>query len=76
LPTMKSTADALASLQALSEVVPEMRAGQLMAALGEVCVDLHGRGLWDVEDSELLKAISRFRQGVSESAVLRTLLVK
>ena len=34
-----------AALQELSEVIPEMRSGQLMAAVGELCADLHGRGL-------------------------------
>ncbi len=51
-----------AALQELSEVVPEMRTGQLMAAVGELCADLHGRGLWDAEDSELAEAIWQFRR--------------
>ena len=54
-----------AALQELSTVVPEMRAGQLMAAIGELCADLHGRGLWEASDTELLEAVSalppRFR---------------
>jgi hypothetical protein len=33
------------ALQGVSELVPQLRAGQLMAALGELCTDLHGRGL-------------------------------
>ena len=37
--------DLFAALQELSEIAPEMRAGQLMAAVGELCADLHGRGL-------------------------------
>jgi hypothetical protein len=40
----------------------EMRSGQLMAAIGEVCTDLHGRGLWEATDSELLEAIWQFRR--------------
>lgn len=43
-----------AALQSLSEAIPEMRAGQLVAAVGELCADLHGRGLWDASDAELL----------------------
>jgi hypothetical protein len=39
-----------------------MRAGQLVAAVGEVCVDLHGRGLWDASDEELLEAVWRFQR--------------
>ena len=62
-------AELLVALQALAEIVPQMRAGQLMAALGEVCADLHGRGLWDAEDGELLEAVWRFRRGIEAAAV-------
>jgi hypothetical protein len=51
-----------ARLSELAELIPEMRAGQLMSAVGELCVDLHGRGLWDATDSELLEAIWQFRR--------------
>jgi hypothetical protein len=51
-----------AALRSLAELVPEMRAGQLMAAIGELCADIHGRGLWDAEDSELLEAVWQFRR--------------
>ena len=54
--------DVFAVLQELSEVIPEMRSGQLMAAVGELCADLHGRGLWDAEDRELLEAVWLFRR--------------
>jgi hypothetical protein len=57
----------LLALQSLSEMVPQMRLGQLMAALGELCADLHGRGLWDAEDAELLEAVWRFRRGIEEA---------
>ena len=50
-----------AALQALVEIVPEMRGGQFMAAIGELCADLHGRGLWDAADAELLEAVWKFR---------------
>ena len=50
------------ALQSLSEAVPEMRVGQLIAAVGELCTDLHGRGLWDAADTELLEAIWQFRR--------------
>jgi hypothetical protein len=49
-------------LSELAELVPEMRAGQLIAAIGEVCADLHGRGLWDATDAELLEAVWHFRR--------------
>jgi hypothetical protein len=51
-----------AALRSLSELVPEMRAGQLMSAIGELCADIHGRGLWDAEDAELLEAVWQFRR--------------
>jgi molybdopterin converting factor small subunit len=54
--------DVFAALQELSEVIPEMRTGQLMAAVGELCSDLHGRGLWDAEDDELFEAVWQFRR--------------
>jgi len=50
------------SLQELSELVPEMRAGQLIAAVAELCADLHGRGLWDAGDAELVEAVWQFRR--------------
>lgn len=56
------------ALQELSEVVPDMRTGQLMAAIGELCTDLHGRGLWDASDEELLEAVWQFRRNY-EAAV-------
>ena len=55
-------ADVFTALKELSELIAEMRAGQLMAAVGELCSDLHGRGLWDAEDDELLEAVWQFRR--------------
>jgi hypothetical protein len=51
-----------AAFQSLADIVSEMRGGQLMAAVGELCTDLHGRGLWDATDTELLEAVWRFRR--------------
>ncbi len=56
------------TLQELSEFLPDMRTGQLMAAIGELCTDLHGRGLWDASDEELLEAVWQFRRNY-EAAV-------
>ncbi|HEU5117389.1 MAG TPA: hypothetical protein VFT74_12165, partial [Isosphaeraceae bacterium] len=50
------------SVRSLNEILPEMRAGQLVATLGELCADLHGRGLWDASDEELLEAAWQFRR--------------
>jgi hypothetical protein len=61
-------ADLFAALSELSEVIPEMRTGQLMAAVGELCADLHGRGLWDAADAELIEAAWLFRRNY-EAAV-------
>ena len=51
-----------AALGELVDMVPDMRAGQVMAAVGELCADLHGRGLWDATDAELLEAVWQFRR--------------
>jgi hypothetical protein len=63
-------AELFAALTELAEIIPEMRAGQLMAAVGELCADLHGRGLWDASDAELLEAAWQFRRNV-EAATSR-----
>ncbi len=57
------------ALQALAEIVPEMRGGQLMAAVGELCTDLHGRGLWDAADTELLEAVWQFRRNFEAATI-------
>jgi hypothetical protein len=62
-------AELFAALRALSEVIPEMRAGQLMAAIGELCADLHGRGLWDATDAELLEAVWQFQRNFEAATV-------
>ncbi len=46
------------ALQSLSIAIPQMRGGQLMAAIGELCFDLHGRGLWEATDEEFLEAMA------------------
>ena len=58
-----------AALQELSADIPEMRAGQLMAAIGELCADLHGRGLWDAADAELFEAVWQFRREFEAATV-------
>jgi hypothetical protein len=59
------------ALQALADVVPEMRSGQLIAAVGELCADIHGRGLWDASDTELLEAVWQFRRNFEASQLAR-----
>src|SRR5688500_11768851 len=58
-------------LRELSVLMPEMRCAQLIAAIGELCADLHGRGLWDASDAEFLEAIWQFRRNY-EAATTRS----
>ncbi|WP_165226103.1 hypothetical protein [Aquisphaera insulae] len=64
----ETRAEVFAALQGLNEIIPEMRAGQLLAAVGELCSDLHGRGLWDADDDELLEAVWQFRRNDEAAA--------
>lgn len=68
----ETRAELFAALQALAEIIPEMRGGQLIAAVGERCADLHGRGLWDATDAELLEAVWQFRRGFEAAAAPRS----
>jgi hypothetical protein len=63
----ETRADVFTALDELSQAIPEMRTGQLMAAVGELCTDLHGRGLWDATDEELLEAVWQFRRNYEEA---------
>jgi hypothetical protein len=45
-----------------------MRLGQLVAAVGELSADLHGRGLWDAADTELLEAVWQFHRNYEAAA--------
>ena len=67
----ETRAELFAALRELSESIPEMRAGQLMAAIGELCSDLHGRGLWEASDAELLEAAWQFRRDFEASPAAR-----
>lgn len=57
-------------LKELFELIPEMRCAQLIVAVGELCADLHGRGLWDATDAEFLEAVWQFRRNY-EAATAR-----
>ena len=63
----RPSAEVFSFLRELSELVPEMRSGQLVAAVGELCVDIHGRGLWDCSDAELLEAGWLFRRNIEST---------
>lgn len=53
--------EALIALMELSDLVPEIRIGQLVAHLGFLSEDEGGRGLGDIEDHELLAMVRRHR---------------
>lgn len=63
----ETRAELFHALQSLAEVAPEMRAGQLLAAVGELCADMHGRGLWEASDAELLEAVWQFKRNFEGS---------
>lgn len=67
--TKSTKSELFAALQSLSETIPEMRGGQLIAAVGELCDDLHGRGLWDASDAELLEAVWQFQRNFEAASV-------
>jgi hypothetical protein len=71
-PTQQEILRGLANLLDLDR---DVRFGQLVAFLGFLSEDMNGRGIWDVEDDELLPVIERFRKdlearfsGIAESA--------
>jgi hypothetical protein len=43
-----------------------------MATVGELCADLHGRGLWEASDAELLEAAWQFRRDFEASPAAST----
>ena len=53
--------DLLEMIRSASETASQMRIGQLVAVIGDLCADMHGRGLGDATDEELLEAAWRFR---------------
>lgn len=63
-------AELFAAIESASAAIPEMRLGQLMAAIGELCADLHGRGLWDADDGELLEAAWQFQRNYERATNL------
>jgi hypothetical protein len=68
----ETRAELFGALKELASQIPEMRAGQLLAAVGELCADLHGRGLWDATDAELLEAAWQFHRNFEAATTNRT----
>lgn len=58
--TLDHQSDVLQRLIEVHRLCPEMRLGQLLATIGMLGEDATGRGLWDIEDSDLSTAIERF----------------
>lgn len=67
--TDSTRTELFAALQSVSETIPEMRAGQLISAIGELCMDMHGRGLWDATDPEFLEAVWQFQRNFEAATV-------
>jgi hypothetical protein len=63
----QTRAELFTALRELSESISEMHAGQFISAVGELCADLHGRGLWEASDAELLEAVWQFRRDFQAS---------
>ncbi|MBW3542327.1 MAG: hypothetical protein KY476_18835 [Planctomycetes bacterium] len=55
----------LAQLKVVRRMASDMRFGQMLATLGLLAEDMTGRGLWEIEDEELLAVIERFRQDLA-----------
>ena len=68
MSSQDTRSEVFTQLRELSELIPEMRCAQLIAAVGELCADLHGRGLWDATDAEFLEAIWQFRRNYEAAA--------
>jgi hypothetical protein len=69
--TNETREELFAALHELCQLVPDMRSGQLFAAIGELCMDIHGRGLWEASDAELVEAVWQFRRNY-ESATAKS----
>jgi hypothetical protein len=52
------------AIRSIGAAAPQMRVGQILAAIGELCDDMHGRGLWEADDRELLEAAWKFLHDV------------
>jgi hypothetical protein len=53
--------EALDVLGELCELSPDVRLGQLLAHLGFLGEDQTGRGLWDIDDEQLLAVLYHHR---------------
>jgi hypothetical protein len=51
--------EVIKKLASLCELAPGVRIGQLAAHLGFLAEDMFDRGLWDIDDEELLRVMER-----------------
>jgi hypothetical protein len=59
--TSPTQAEALAVLAEVCELSPDVRLGQLLAHLGFLGENQTGRGLWDIDDEQLLAVLYHHR---------------
>jgi len=57
--TSQTQQEILRKLGSLCELSPGVRLGQLFANLGFLAEDMFDRGLWDIDDEQLLQVIER-----------------
>jgi hypothetical protein len=56
------TNELITRLSELIRLCPDMRFGQLVATLGLLAEDDPGQSMWDIEDTDLVSVMERFRQ--------------
>ena len=56
-------------LEQLSELTPDVRFGQLMANLSYLAVSPTTEAIWDMEDEQLIAAIRKHIEDLSDRAV-------
>ncbi len=61
--------EVLRGLAQLSELAPDMRLGQLIVNLSHLAVDPTVESVWDMEDEQLLRAITELVQSLSDRAI-------
>jgi uncharacterized protein (DUF169 family) len=55
----------LRAIATVRRMCPDMRFGQMLAALDLLSEDMTDRNFWDIEDDELLVVVERFRQDLA-----------
>jgi hypothetical protein len=68
MTTTGSSPESLDRLALVRRLCPEIRLGQLVAAIGLLAEDETGRNLWDIEDGEFAAAVERFATDLARRA--------